>query len=204
VTELTNIVTQGEFRIDKLAYAICPPESFDMQLFNNDESARFSTLIAPRRKCEFYYTRVLWNKVGNGETINYNSLGMPVVKGTNISISHSGTEIIIGQHIARPIGVDIEMYHEKVLRISDKFLSSTEIERFGNTDLCTLTAIWSAKESFFKLFCDEHLKFAEQMEIMQLEPNPSAKIKHLTMPKSHDFSIKTFEKFVITYCILRD
>ncbi len=128
---------------------------------------------------------------------------MPESDDCNLSISHSGNTIVIGQSRISRIGVDVEVYNEKIIRVSDKFLSSREKKTFGQTDLKSLTTIWSAKESFFKMFPDEHLNFAEQIEVLRLDPHPLVQIQHLQGGLQYGFCVLQDENKVITWCMDR-
>lgn len=78
--------------------------------------------------------------------------GKPAVEDDIIhfSISHSFpyVAVVIGQE---PVGIDIQMYREKIHRVKHKFLSNAE-RRIMQETTQNLTLAWTVKESVFKWY----------------------------------------------------
>lgn len=97
----------------------------------------------------------------------YDPEGKPhLTDGEHISISHSFefSGVIIGN---QPVGIDIEMQREKIVRIAHKF---TTPEDYGNLthkhDLIRkLTMVWCAKEALYKIYATPGLSFLQHIVI---------------------------------------
>ncbi len=94
----------------------------------------------------------------------------------HFSISHCGNYAAAIVSSKQRVGVDIEQPTEKILRISQKFLTLEEKmfldEQMSTAQLLQLaTLLWSAKESMFKWFGDGGVDFREHMTIQNIEGN---------------------------------
>ena len=115
-----------------------------LQLANAISTADFNT---EKRKKEWLASRLLLNEINPNYSISYNAFGAPELNnGSYISISHSKglAAIIISQ---QQVGIDIEAISEKALRVSSKFVSTTNLKAL-TTEKATL--IWCCKEAVFK------------------------------------------------------
>lgn len=97
----------------------------------------------------------------------YDDLGKPHLRDDkHISITHSYTfsAIIVSD---QPVGIDIEMQREKILRIAHKFTTFEDYKTLANDDavIRKLTIVWGAKESLYKLFAQEGLSFLNHIYI---------------------------------------
>ena len=97
----------------------------------------------------------------------YDAMGKPHLRDDkHISITHSYTfsAIIVSDH---PVGIDIEMQREKILRIAHKFTTFEDYKTLANVDavIRKLTIVWGAKESLYKLYTQEGLSFLQHIYI---------------------------------------
>lgn len=86
-------------------------------------------------------------------------------KSYEISISHSYPYAVLG-YSQRKIGVDVECLNPKLLRLKDKFLNPNEkafVPR-GN-ELEYLAAVWSVKESLYKMHHTKHWSLKKHYEV---------------------------------------
>jgi phosphopantetheinyl transferase (holo-ACP synthase) len=78
----------------------------------------------------------------------------------------------LATHKNTPIGVDIELISEKIIRIKDKFISSEEeelFEYFGNEKLFMFYhLVWSFKEAAYKLYGKKGLLFKRHIILKEL------------------------------------
>lgn len=128
----------------------------------------YSELKTERRQKEYLASRLTLQhifqtplKLGkdkNGRPIDLSSQ-------KHLSLSHTdGWAAAITSDIA--VGIDIENYREKILRVAHKFHSEKEARLFETMDsIKALSLLWSAKESVFKRFSNLHLAFLEEMEL---------------------------------------
>ncbi|MEP7196982.1 MAG: 4'-phosphopantetheinyl transferase superfamily protein [Saprospiraceae bacterium] len=84
-----------------------------------------------------------------------------------LSISHSGlySAFVFGP---KEVGVDIQIYENKILRILEKFLSKTELEwihQFTDSEqkIKNSTLLWTAKEAIYKAHGKRGIQFNKQI-----------------------------------------
>jgi len=92
---------------------------------------------------------------------------LPPAENRHFSISHSFPYIAAAISRSKNIGVDIQIFREKIIRLQHKFLSEKEQEHFRN-DTGKLTLAWSVKEAVFKWYGAGELDFIEHMPIRQV------------------------------------
>lgn len=121
----------------------------------------------------------------------------------HISLSNSfpfGAAIVDGK---RPVGIDIEPPSEKVLRVSYKFLNSTELKKAGaNIDLLCL--FWCAKECIYKIHGRKSLSFKEHIFIHNFNPSAGTITALVSGPENHSLHQLAFEQvegFFIVYSL---
>lgn len=93
----------------------------------------------------------------------YDAQGKPHLKdGSFISISHSFSMTALVVHKNIPVGIDVEMQRDKILRIAHKFtsLQALHLEQVG-----LLTHIWACKESIYKIAASPGLSFLKHIEV---------------------------------------
>ncbi len=82
----------------------------------------------------------------------------------HISIAHCYPYAVGALHKSLPVGIDIEQPRDKLIRISNRFLNSHEIQLTGN-DLDLLCKFWSGKEVLYKIYGRKKLVFKEHIHI---------------------------------------
>ena len=89
----------------------------------------------------------------------------------HFSISHCGNYAAAIVSTEERVGVDIELYTERVHRIKHKYLHPLELEFVNNIVLekqtQLLTLLWSAKEAMFKWWGNGDVDFSE---VLRIEP----------------------------------
>ncbi|WP_010177667.1 4'-phosphopantetheinyl transferase family protein [Aquimarina agarilytica] len=101
------------------------------------------------------------------EDLTYNEVGKPKLSdGVCVSITHSHefSAIILS---AKPVGIDIEKQRIKIETIANKFVSEKEKEWLSKhqNNIKSLTVIWGAKESIYKLYGQVGLSFKQHIEL---------------------------------------
>jgi 4'-phosphopantetheinyl transferase len=172
-----------------------------LEILSEQESERLNSFTSDRRKIEFYFTRLLWKEFGYQEFIKYGPEGNPIVSEGQIGVSHSKHNIVIGHSLDSVVGIDVENYSEKVIRIAQKFMSENEMERFGHSDIKRLTTIWSIKEAVFKMRPKDHLVFRDQIEVLSIDDNCSFRIHYEHESLELPFKIIPLDDCVITFCL---
>lgn len=92
----------------------------------------------------------------------------------HFSISHCGEYATAIVSNNKRVGVDVEMFTSRVLKVNHKFLGNTEqqlIEQLASTQteqyIQLLTTAWSIKESLFKWYGDGELDFIKHLHIQK-------------------------------------
>lgn len=99
--------------------------------------------------------------------VEVSTLGKPYLPkelGPHFSISHSYPYIAACISQNRNVGVDVQVYREKIIRLQHKFLSEKE-QQFCDNSIEKITIAWCAKEAVFKWYGDGEMDFIAHMPI---------------------------------------
>ncbi len=127
------------------------------------ECARFGS---EHRRKEWVGARVLLHHLlQREEPIAYLPSGKPcLVSGAfHVSISHTSDYVAVALHSRCEVGIDIERYGLRALRLKERFVR--EDESVGDSDVYMALLHWSAKETAFKLLDREEVDFREHLRI---------------------------------------
>ena len=127
----------------------------------------------------FLAVRKLLNIENPDININYDKNGKPYLNNNKgISISHSNELVGIGLSNEIDFGFDIQIKTDKIFNIQNKFLSKKEILQLTSKNIESLTKIWSAKESIYKLLGKKGVSFSSDLEIDVSPENNMFKTGH--------------------------
>ncbi|MFV0396910.1 MAG: 4'-phosphopantetheinyl transferase family protein [Bacteroidales bacterium] len=167
---------------------------------------------SPARRLEYLAVRLLCaDLIGSGFAIDYCEDGSPRLKSEGeyqfISISHTKGYAAVYLHTSHPVGIDIEQYGEKVLRIRSKFINEEEDKSLDPKELVSHLLIhWSAKESLFKAMGQTGVDFRQHLHIHPFVPLSDGCFEaHETRtPQANHYSIhyRVESDFVLTRAIL--
>ncbi len=122
----------------------------------------------PMRRTQWLAVRHLLKSCGFPFEVSYAEIGQPIIEHHRISISH--TPKIVGVYISYELqGLDLELPHNRILRISNRFMNGQEQKLFGTTDTEILTLIWSTKEALFKKYGAETTFFASNQNVLSID-----------------------------------
>ncbi len=164
----------------------------------------------PKRRMEYLAIRVLLKEMlGQQEYhISYTPFGQPYFKDMDmhISISHSGEYAAVALHRKSPVGVDIEKPSEKIIRLSSRFVSQTEIpQRAAMTEdelRWQYLLHWSGKESVYKVLHREGVDFLAHLQIAPFRlQEESFSLRDGFQDKNYTVHFRLFADFVCTWCI---
>ena len=138
--------------------------------------------------------------------LSYDALGKPHLRDNKyISITHSYTfsAIIVSD---QPVGIDIEMQREKILRIANKFTTFEDYKTLANVDavIRKLTIVWGAKESLYKLYAQEGLSFLKHIYVDDFSfdtGKTKGSVTFLGKPSQYQLSFLEFEGFSCVYAL---
>ena len=130
-----------------------------------------------------------------------NEEGVPQLPEGFCSLSHS--ELYAAAVYAKEqVGIDIEAYRPKILRIAKKFTHKNELTFLNELEqMKALTRLWTAKEAIYKALKKAGLSFSEQIEVMPFDlndPSGSAKVylqEHLCFVQ---LQFSTFDQHELT------
>jgi len=132
--------------------------------------ARFS---AEKRKQEWLAVRVLLKEMlGEEKNIAYLPSGKPYLEdgSMHVSFSHTHGYVAVALHPFAEVGVDIEQYGTRVLRVASRFIREDEKVSIASGDeIVGLLLHWSAKETMFKLMDDEAVDFIDHLHVLPFE-----------------------------------
>ena len=197
---IKHIVSNEILEIKELEYKDIDISQVDLSVLKEQEKERFNGFKSNKRKREFYYTRVLIKDFHVDYEIKYLASGKPIINDGHISISHSGSSIIVGHSKKYIIGIDIEFFNSKIIKIKDKFLSNIEREKLDIDNDKVLTIIWSLKEAIYKMKDRKGLIFREHILVHSIGNNGKVELNLDNISKTFKTGVIDDTKKVITYC----
>ena len=104
------------------------------------------------------------------ERIVIHPLGKPMLDDHSIrfSISHSFPYAAAIISTQKSVGIDIQVYQDKILRLQSKFLSDAE-QQITADDIQRITLAWCAKETLFKYYGLGAVDFKDDMTISSMD-----------------------------------
>lgn len=158
------------------------------------------------RRKEWLAVRVLlFFLLGEEHEIAYTSSGKPYLKDNSyhISISHTSGYVAVAFHPCYEVGIDIEQYATKVLRVKGRFMR--EDEKAEGDEVYALLLHWSAKETLYKLLGQEEVDLKEHLRILpfsvkqegQMQANEYKTVER----RSYTVSYQLEKDFVLTWCV---
>jgi enterobactin synthetase component D len=107
-------------------------------------------------------------------------------------------------HREQPVGIDMDLIREKILKIGFRFLDSSELD-FLEKDPVHYTMAWSAKESIFKCQGKKGVSFRENILLEPFEKNAKkikGKIRGTDFADHHyTVDVRHLENVILTYTI---
>ncbi len=156
---IINEILDGQ---DHLAVWHITESLVDMEkdFFASDRStkdfSKYNAIKLDKLKKQWLATRLALRVIKKMDpTIDYDEHGAPwlQIDGWEISISHSGDWVAILLSHRSMLGVDIQVFNEKIKNIATKFSSPSELYKWQkNNSMDYLHALWTVKESVYKAF----------------------------------------------------
>lgn len=172
---LYKIKEESQYRL--AIWEISEPESFFIERTGLIAQSKWE-----HRRLEFQASRYLLKLLdpafpfGN---IKISEQGKPFLPGENAHFSITHSFPFVGVALATmPIGIDVQIYQEKISRLQQKFLSEEE-QKYFNNDIRQITLAWAAKEAVFKWSGLSGIDFKRHMPIhdFQVLPTTQASMK---------------------------
>lgn len=154
----------------------------------------------------FYSVRQLLKILGYQDSdLDYDEYGKPhLTNGYYISITHSFTFSAIVISEKHPVGIDIEMQRDKILKIAHKFTPIEEYKTIANHNalVSKLTIVWGAKESLYKIYGKKKLLFLHHIYIEDFkfaDKQTTGEIRYEGHLSNHEIHFLEFEGFTCVY-----
>ncbi|RQO30301.1 4-phosphopantetheinyl transferase [Taibaiella sp. KBW10] len=161
----------------------------------------------PKRRLEHLSGRFLLQYLVPGfpfDKIQISPLGKPQLadQSLHFSISHSYPYAAVIVSRQQEVGIDIQVYQDKILRLQSKFLSAAEQLICAN-DMQRITLTWCAKEALFKYYGLGAVDFKEDMPMGSLQrTTPEDALIDMRLEKTREtcqLSGLIQEKFALSY-----
>ncbi|HZJ80769.1 MAG TPA: 4'-phosphopantetheinyl transferase superfamily protein [Dysgonamonadaceae bacterium] len=167
-----------------------------------------SDIKSKKRQLEWLSIRVVLQILTNdNKTVKHTSQGQPFLSDNSyqISISHSKDHAVVLLHKHKKVGVDIENFSDRILKIEKRFISDDEYIDPNNRTL-HLILHWCAKETLYKLMDSTKIIFKKHLHIQPFEVQDKGVIKaseSLSPIKSvFDINYEVNKNFVITWSMV--
>jgi phosphopantetheinyl transferase len=113
----------------------------------------------------------------------------------HFSISHCGDYAAAIVSKSQRVGIDIEVFDAKVLRIQHKFLNKAELDftrEYYPGDIQLFTTLWCAKEAVYKWFSFGKVNFKENIRLaaFSLKNEGSFKARFLNLQLEADLQVR--------------
>lgn len=134
-----------------------------------------SFIHAEKRRIEYYAGRFLLQRLIphlDLEKIKIDNIGKPYLEdgSFHFSISHSFPYIAVVIHETAVVGIDIQVYRPKILRILEKYLHTDELYLLPQT-IENMSMLWCTKEALYKWRGTGGQDFSEQLRILNVNEN---------------------------------
>lgn len=182
-------------------------ELMNMLSAENQEKANtyLSSIKSKKRELEWLSIRIILQILTNdNKTVKHKPDGQPYLSDNSyqISISHSRDYAVVLLHKHKKVGVDIENYSDRILKIEKRFMSDDEYIDPSNRIL-HLILHWCAKETLYKLMNSTKIIFKEHLHIHPFKIQDKGIIKAYESLSSDKISFtlnyEVNKDFVITW-----
>ncbi len=174
---------------------------YEQANLSSEESKLLDNFSSDLRKIEWLQVRALLNEIFKQKVeLAYTKNGQPFLQNFpefEISISHSKTIVAVALSKGFQIGVDVELIHPRLMKVSDRFLNPSELVLFNALPtiidkILFLTIAWSAKEALFKIIgSDVDYKKEIRIREFSLEQDGTTIVEY--------FKDDIYRRFLATY-----
>lgn len=161
----------SDARTEILVWKYEEGERFDEEELLEPENYHRFEACRPTKKLEMLMVRQILHKKLPGSKILYGPEGEPYLEPRHfeISISHSFPYAVLAISKEK-IGVDLEPFREKIVRLKDKFILKEEQDFIPEHQVVEyLTVIWSLKESLYKIHHSNFWSLKQHYEVRPFE-----------------------------------
>ncbi len=118
----------------------------------------------------------------------------------SISHSHQMSAIVISDE---PVGIDLEIQKEKVLKIASKFMNVSHLENISHEDkIKKATVIWGVKETIFKIENKKGISFPDHIfenNFDLKDKQTKAELRFNNKIKIFNIHFKEIEEYILVW-----
>lgn len=180
----------------------------ELLVLNETSLNRLAKMKSSKHIKGFLAVRQLLKSINYSDVdLFYDAFGKPFLKDKkHISISHSHEFacVIISDN---PVGIDIELKNEKILKNVGLLFNEDFILNFKgskNDEMSLTTFGWAIKEAIFKLIPENDVSFKDNISIEPFQLNESSCVVNVTINDiitSYIVQLEEIENYVLTYVI---
>ncbi len=177
-----------------------PSEQPEITVISDQTKLPFTSNNPKLLAIELAKTKLLTEAFGIHTPLLKSKTGKPLtIDNRSISISHSGDLVTLAV-ASHEIGVDIQLFSEKMARVQHKFISDSELKLPADSNFNSTHFLWCAKEAIFKIY-GENLAF-KSIEATALPKSSCGKIGFLVNKEiEHQVYFSYFENFCFALAI---
>ncbi|WP_428741401.1 4'-phosphopantetheinyl transferase family protein [Tenacibaculum sp.] len=175
-------------------------------ILTDENQQRVNNMKSDLHQRGFLSVRHLLKEFGYTDNdLVYDEYGKPHLRDGNfISITHSYIFSAVIVSTQQPVGIDIEMQRDKIVKIAHKFTPIEEYKSIANHEalVSKLTIVWGAKESLYKIYGKKKLLFLENIYIedFSFDTNETTgKILYEGETSDYDIRFLEMEGFTCVY-----
>lgn len=139
--------------------------------------------------------------------LSHHDNGKPYIENSaiNISITHTDKYVAVILHDTDEVGIDCESLDRDFSAVEKKALSEDEIEDLDDDTRNEQLAIyWCAKEAVYKKMSQNHVDFAEQIEVEEFKVKGEGELEAVFVHKDGyeeelDLKYMTFDRHVLVW-----
>ena len=155
-----------------------PLAFFESKLLGRVEASK--AIMHPVKRTQYLAARLLLQELLPEEDINnieYAANGKPYFVNASIhfSISHCNGYAACVISEEGPVGIDIELIHERIKKVAPKFLHIAELENINTLEqeaqLKEMSFVWTAKEAMYKMNEKLGIDFSADLRVEGLTNN---------------------------------
>lgn len=190
VKKISSSAVLGLWKIEGNEQAICLENPF-LEPYLQELRKRYS--YEPRRMEKLSVMALLHEIAPDAGPVTHNASGKPLLSGYHVSISHTLGYAAVILSKKENVAVDIEYQSERVKKIASRFLRHDE----KADDVGTMLLHWCAKETVYKYFSEDDLRFSEMRvsNIMQT----FCKVENLKNGSSVNVNYKSTGDYMLAY-----
>ena len=152
----------------------------------------------PARQKEFLCVRALLLTMTGDPTlrIEHAESGRPIVKGWQVSISHTKGYAALMLSKEKAVGVDIEYRSDRVAKIASHYIRPDEMA--DTTE--QMLVLWCAKETLYKLHSDDNLAYFDMRAVAPPDGN-ELKLENMKRSKQVNVHVIPAPDYILTWAI---